>query len=140
VTGSGVAAGSAGTTTGRPPRAEAPGRAAPARGAAPLGWVARRSATAVSKPIRVLVWLLAFGIGLMIAAFVLRKIGLLDVNKVIDLYAGSGVSRFGILLLLLPVWALLSATIAHFSLEGLAKRRRPRPSAHRPPLDTTTAG
>jgi hypothetical protein len=28
---------------------------------------------------------------------------------------------------MLPLWALLSATIAHFSLEGLARRQGPRP-------------
>jgi hypothetical protein len=100
--------------------------------------VSRRPATGVSKPIRVLVWVLAFGIGLAIAAVVLRKIGVLDVNRVLDLYAGSGLGRFGVLLVLLPLWALLSATIAHFSLEGLAARRRPRPapSPRRPPADT----
>jgi hypothetical protein len=137
-------AGSAGTAAGWSSRTDAPGRSArtgdaPAIGA---GWVSRRSTTPVSKPMRVLVWVVAFGIGLGIAAFVLRKIGVLDVNKVIDLYAGSGVTRFGILLLLLPLWALLSAAIAHFSLEALAKRRRPRrgTTPRRPPANTPSAG
>ena len=79
--------------------------------------------------IRMLVWAAAFGIGLVITAFVLRKIGILSVNTIIDLYAGSGLGRFGILLILLPMWASLSATIAHFSLEGLAKRRQRAGSA-----------
>jgi hypothetical protein len=81
--------------------------------------------------IRVLVWAAAFALGLVITAFVLRKVGILSVNTAIDLYAGTGLGRFGILLVLLPLWAVVSATLAHFSLEGLAKRvgRRPaRPS------------
>jgi len=104
---------------------------APAAGAgagrrAPAGWVSPRRAGRPMLParIRVLVWAAAFGIGLVITAFVLRKVGVLSVNTIIDLYAGPGLGRFGILLILLPIWAALSATIAHFSLEGLAKRRQ----------------
>jgi hypothetical protein len=72
------------------------------------------------------VWAGAFLVGLLVTAFVLRKLHILSVNTAIDLYAGAGLRRFGILLVLLPLWAVLSATIAHFTLEGLAKRRRPR--------------
>jgi hypothetical protein len=76
------------------------------------------------------VWAAAFGVGLVVTAFVLRKIGILSVNAIIDLYAGTGLGRFGILLILLPMWAALSATIAHLSLEALAKRRqRSQPAA-----------
>ena len=103
-------------------------------GAAPLGWVApRRSGTAVGTTMRAGVWFGAFLVGLVVTAFILRKMGVLDVDAVIDLYAGSGAGRFGILMVLLPMWALLSATIAHFSLEALAKRRQPRPAPQRPP-------
>jgi hypothetical protein len=107
-------------------------------GAAPFGWVApRRTGTPVPTAVRALVWVGAFAVGLVIAAFVLRKLGVLDVNTAIDLYAGSGAGRFGILLLLLPLWAVVSATIAHFSLEALARRRRPRSAAASgPPADT----
>jgi hypothetical protein len=77
----------------------------------------------VPTPIRALVWAVAFGVALAATVFVLKAIGLLDVNTAIDIYAGSGVHRFSVLLVMLPVWALLSATIAHFSLEALARRR-----------------
>lgn len=83
--------------------------------------------------IRIPVWTAAFGVGLVITAFVLRKMGILSVNAVIDLYAGAGLGRFGILLILLPMWAALSATIAHLSLEALAKRRA------RPPATPSTS-
>ena len=107
-------------------------------GAAPLGWVApRRSGTPVPNALRAGVWAVAFFVGLLLSAFILRKMGILDVDRVIDLYAGSGPGRFGILLLLLPMWALLSATIAHLTLETLAKRRRPR-TPSRPPANTTS--
>ena len=93
---------------------------------------------ALPAGIRVPVWTAAFGMGLLITAFVLRKIGILSVNAVIDLYAGTGLGRFGILLILLPMWAALSATIAHLSLEALAKRRgRPKAASVRPPVTTS---
>lgn len=136
------------TATGAVPgsRSDAgPGLARSGRGAraagAPLGWVAPpRSGTPVPNAIRASVWAGAFFVGLAMTAFILRKMGILDVNAVIDLYAGSGAGRFGILLVLLPMWALLSATIAHLSLEALAKRRRPRPATSaRPPASTTSS-
>ena len=97
--------------------------------AAPLGWVApRRSGRPVPPAVRALVWAGAFGLSLLITAFLLKKVGLLDVNTALDVFAGTGPRRFGILVVMLPLWALLSATIAHFSLETLARRRRPRPT------------
>jgi hypothetical protein len=107
-------------------------------GVAPLGWVApRRSGRPLPLPTRAVVWAGAFGFSLLISAFVLKKVGLLDVNTVLDVFAGSGPRRFGILLAMLPLWALLTATIAHFSLEALTRRRRPRPVSQRPPADTS---
>lgn len=99
-----------------------------------VGWVQplRAGRPALPSAIRVPVWAAAFGLGLLITAFVLRKMGILSVNTIIDLYAGSGLGRFGILLVLLPMWAALSATMAHLSLEALANRRRrskPAPAA-----------
>ncbi|HYH49205.1 MAG TPA: hypothetical protein VEG38_06630 [Acidimicrobiia bacterium] len=126
---------------GRPPSerswpasAARPGNGSGAAAAAPpLGWtVPGQPRTPVPPGIRAAVWFGAFILGLMIAAFVLRKAGLLDVDTVIDLYAGSGPGRFGILLALLPLWAVLSATIAHLSLEALARRRRPDGPASSP--------
>jgi hypothetical protein len=93
----------------------------------------------VPTPIRALVWAGALGVGLVVTAFALRTIGLLDVNTAIDIYAGSGVHRFTVLLVMLPVWALASATIAHFSLEALARRRRPRPAITQPPAGAPTS-
>lgn len=135
----GSAAGAA-TRTAVGPGPTAAGRwPASGRAGAPLGWVApRRSGTPVPTALRAGVWAAAFFVGLILSAFILRKMGVLDVDRVIDLYAGSGPGRFGILLLLLPMWALLSATIAHLSLETLAKRRRPR-TPSRPPASTTSA-
>ena len=93
-----------------------------------------RSGRPVAAALRALIWAVAFGVSFGVTAFVLRALGLLSVNTAIDLYAGSGLHRFGVLLLMLPLWAVLSATMAHFSLEALARRR----SAHSPTADTST--
>jgi len=124
--GGATGAGRAPTAAARAPAAA--GRATAAAGvASPLGWVAtRRSGRPLPAALRALVWFGAFAVGLLITAVVLRKLHVLSVNTALDVYAGSGLRRFGILLVLLPLWAILSATIAHFSLEGLARRRRPR--------------
>jgi hypothetical protein len=129
-----AAPGSAGVAGARTAARGATGRLAGASAgsaAAPLGWVApRRSGQPVPAAVRALVWAAAFGVGLLISAFLLKKVGLLGVNTAIDIFAGSGPRRFGILVVMLPLWALLSATIAHLSLEALARRRlRPPPGA-----------
>jgi hypothetical protein len=129
-----------------PPTAAAAGsaaQAATAAGAPRRTMVGRLELRRPGPPvlpagIRAPVWTAAFGVGLVITAFVLRKTGILSVNAVIDLYAGTGLGRFGILLILLPMWAALSATIAHLTLEALAKRRqRPEPPPVRPPATTS---
>ena len=117
----------------RPGAARAGARSSSRSGAAPLGWtVPEQPRSPVAPGIRAAVWMGALAIGLVIAAFVLRKAGLLDVNTVIDLYAGSGPGRFAILATLLPLWAVVSATIAHVSLEALARRRHSRTEASEP--------
>lgn len=127
---------------GRPTGGADPGRSAgwppsAARSAAPLGWVApRRSDRPVPAALRAAVWAAAFTLGFVLTAVVLKKIGLLGVNTALDLYAGSGLHRFGVLLILLPLWAVLSATLAHFTLEALAARRRRRVA---PAPDTPTS-
>ena len=91
----------------------------------PLGWAAsRRPGRPVPTALRALTWAVAFAVGFVVTAVVLRALGVLGVNTAIDLYVGSGLHRFGVLLVMLPLWAVLSATMAHFSLEALAARRR----------------
>jgi hypothetical protein len=135
----GSVAGGVVSVSGRPAGgADAPTQMVPAAGA-PLGWVASgRSGGPLPPAIRGLVWAVAFVLGFVVTAVGLKEAGLLGVNTAIDLYAGSGVHRFGVLLVMLPIWALLSAVIAHFTLEGLARRRRPRPVAPQSTAKTST--
>jgi len=114
----------------------------PAAGArsAPAGWVApRRTGRPLPVALRALTWAVAFTVGFVVTAVVLRTVGLLGVNTALDLYAGSGLRRFGVLLVMLPLWALLSATMAHLTLEALTARRRRRSTAAAPTTDTPTS-
>jgi hypothetical protein len=120
-----------------PASASRPGAAAVGR--PPLGWVApRRSGRPVPAAVRAVVWAVAFGLAFVVTVLGLKEAGVLGVNTAIDLYAGTGVRRFGVLLVVLPLWAVLSAVIAHFTLEGLARRRRPRPVSRRSAANPTT--
>ena len=78
----------------------------------------------MSRVIRALVWIVAFPVGFLAVALPLRAVGLLDVNRAIDIFAGASIGRFAVLLLMLPLWAAVSATLVHVVLETLARRRQ----------------
>lgn len=88
--------------------------------------------------IRAPVWILALALGFVVSAALLRAVGLLDVDAVLDAFAGEGVGRYSVLLVLLPLWAVLSAGGAHLVLEwaGRRRERRGRGSQSGPPGDT----
>ncbi len=72
--------------------------------------------------VRALVWVLFLALGFVVAAALLRVVGILDVDAVLDAFAGEGVRRYGVLLVLLPLWAVLSAGGAHLVLEWAGRR------------------
>lgn len=96
---------------------------APEREGGPTPGAERRSKR-VPVWTRALVWALALAFGLALTAVALRAVGVLDVDAVINAYAERGFRRYAALLILVPVWAGLSSTLAHLTLEHLARRRR----------------
>jgi hypothetical protein len=82
--------------------------------------------------VRVPVWVLALGLGFVVSAAILRTVGLLDVDTVLDAFAGEGVGRYAVLLVLLPLWALLSAGAAHLVLEWVGRREERRRGRSQP--------
>jgi hypothetical protein len=85
----------------------------------------------VPAAVRAPVWVLALALGFVVSAALLRAVGLLDVDSVLDAFGGEGVSRYSVLLVLLPLWAVLSAGAAHLVLEWEARRRGRRGSRRR---------
>jgi hypothetical protein len=102
----------------RPRAAQSPNGAGAGRavGVRPLAW-----------PWRLLVWIVALPIGLLIVFFVARWLGLLTGNNLFDVISGSGIGRYLRLFAIAPFAALVIATMAHFALERLPavlERRR----------------
>jgi hypothetical protein len=80
----------------------------------------------VPAVIRAVVWVLALIVGFVVSTTLLRVAGLLDVDSVLDAFAGEGVGRYAVLLVLLPLWSVLAAGAAHLVLEWVAGRRERR--------------
>jgi hypothetical protein len=72
-----------------------------------------------------MIWLIALPVGLVATAVPLRILGVLHIEQLIDIFAGAGAGRFAVLLVLLPVWAAVTATLAHLLIEGLTRRPPP---------------
>jgi len=72
-------------------------------------------------PVRTGVWLAALALTLLVTLVVLRVVGILTVNRAMNVFVGAGAGRFGVLFIVLPVWALASAVVAHVALETLAR-------------------
>jgi hypothetical protein len=100
--------------------ATAPGAAGAGRAGLPLPGAG--APPPVTAWVRAPVWIVALALGFLVSAAVMRVVGLLDVDAVLDAFAGEGVGRYAMLLVFLPLWALLSAGAAHLTLEWLGRR------------------
>jgi len=134
-TGPRVSATAAATTAappGAPPRAPAPpdqngGGAAPAR----AGRVRK-----VRWYWRVLAWIAAVPLGLLLTAWPALHFDLLKKDDLLDVFVGEGSSRYVRLLVFAGAWALVTALLVSLFVEGgrwLAQRRKERRSAAPPP-------
>lgn len=99
-----------------PPASAAPAPPAPSL---PLGSRDARLPVLV----RMGVWLVALVVGFAASAALLRVAGLFDVDAVLELFAGSGLGRYQLLVVLLPLWAAFAAGLAHLVLEWGTRRQ-----------------
>ncbi|MBI2168856.1 MAG: hypothetical protein HYU28_05055 [Actinobacteria bacterium] len=86
----------------------------------------------LSRVVRVLVWMAAVPSGLVPVAILGRLFGVLTMDRAVDVFLGIGWDRFVPPLVLLPIWAAASATVAHLALEGLARLRHETSSDRQP--------
>lgn len=110
-----------GETAALPQTSVAPRRAAMPRDRAP------GNSTPLPWPWRVLIWVVAVPLGLLIVAVPARWIGVLNGNSFLDVISGTGIGRYVRIFSIAPFAALVIATIAHVSLEQLPEwlaRRR----------------
>jgi hypothetical protein len=96
--------------------------ATPVRPPGGNGRVPSPAAPGVPLWTRGLLWLVAVPLGFVLVFGFARAIGVLNTNQLEDLFLESGWGRFWPVARLLPFVALLTATIVHFSVYGLARR------------------
>ena len=134
------------TCTAGPPHPQ-PAAAAPSGAGARPRVAARRAPTVATLPLRILAWVVAIVLGALIVRYLAKLTGWITGDTLIDVMTGSGWGRYLRVLVLVPVWALVSATIATALIDGArwwsARRRAPRPPANtgptqRPPEPPTS--
>jgi hypothetical protein len=83
-------------------------------------------ATDLALPLRILAWVVAFGLGAVIVRWFARVTGWLTGDSVIDLITGSGIMRYVRIFTVVPFWALVVTGLATLFIDGgrwLARRR-----------------
>ena len=90
-----------------------PSRRAPAPSARPSA-LARVGA----MPLRLLAWAIAIGLGGVITVYVARKTGWLSGQRLVDVFTGTGLSRYLRVLAIVPVWALVTTVLVTLMVEG----------------------
>jgi uncharacterized integral membrane protein len=141
MTAGGAAAGAGGTAVlstdppVAPPMVSAP-TVAPPRGAARDGVPARGGdgrRNALPLPLRVLAWIVALPLGLAIVGLPARKAGYLSSQKLLDVIVKSDLTRFFPILVIILLWALVSALLVTLFVEGgrrlMLRRRRKKAAA-----------
>jgi hypothetical protein len=83
-------------------------------------------ATDTALPLRILAWVVAFGVGAVVVRWFARVTGWLTGDSVIDIITGNGIMRYVRVLTVVPFWALVVTGLATLFIDGgrwLARRR-----------------
>src|SRR5438094_6522239 len=113
-----------------PVAASAPKAARPAKAPRPSADAPRTDAVAL--PLRVLAWVVAFALGLVVTIWVARVTGWLSGDRLVDVFVGTGMTRYIRVIAVAPVWALFTTLLLTLFLEGgraLARRRSEKRAA-----------
>jgi len=113
-----------------PVATSAPKAARPAK--APRPSVHAPRTDAVALPLRVLAWVVALALGLVVTIWVARVTGWLSGDRLVDVFVGTGITRYIRVIAVAPVWALFTTLLLTLFLEGgraLARRRAEKRAA-----------
>jgi hypothetical protein len=108
-----------------PAPAPAPAAPRPPRASRPPAGVAPRSDT-IALPLRVLAWVVALPLGLVVTLWAARVTGWLSGERLVDVFTDTGAMRYIRVVAIAPVWALCTTLFLTLFLEGgraLARRR-----------------
>ncbi len=92
----------------------------------PVAGTAPKTET-VALPLRVLAWVVALALGLVVTLWVARITGWLSGDRLVDVFIQTGFARYIRVIAIAPVWALFTTLLLTLFLEGgraLARRRR----------------
>jgi hypothetical protein len=115
-----------------PAAASAPKAARPATAPRPSADAPRTDAVAL--PLRVLAWVVALALGLVVTIWVARVTGWLSGDRLVDVFVGTGITRYIRVIAVAPVWALFTTFLLTLFLEGgraLARRRAEKRAAEK---------
>ena len=79
--------------------------------------------------LRVVAWVVAVPLGLALVGIPARKLGYLDSQKLLDVLIGKSTDRYVPLVVIVPLWALVTALLVQLIVEGggwALRRRRAR--------------
>jgi hypothetical protein len=74
--------------------------------------------------VRLLIWIVALAVAAIAVVVPYRRVGLIDFDGALKVIGGRGFEQWELPLIIVPPWAMGTALIAHFSIEGLARLRR----------------
>jgi len=86
----------------------------------------------VALPLRLLAWVVALVLGLVVTLWVARVTGWLSGNRLVDVFIQTGLARYIRVIAIAPVWALFTTLLLTLFLEGgraLARRRAEKRAA-----------
>jgi hypothetical protein len=80
----------------------------------------------VALPLRVLAWVAALALGLVVTLWIARVTGWLSGDRLVDVFTQTGLARYIRVIAIAPVWAMFTTLFLTLFLEGgraLARRR-----------------
>jgi hypothetical protein len=86
----------------------------------------------VALPLRVLAWVVALALGLVVTLWIARVTGWLSGDRLVDVFIQTGLARYIRVIAIAPVWAMFTTLFLTLFLEGgraLARRRAEKRAA-----------
>jgi hypothetical protein len=83
-----------------------------------------------TAPLLLLAWAVAIALGGVITVYVARKTGWLSGQRLVDVFTGTGLSRYLRVIAIVPVWAVVTTVLVTIMVEGGRWLARARAKAH----------
>src|SRR5204862_176560 len=102
------------------------------RAKAPRSSAGASPTDAIAMPLRVLAWVVSLVLGLVVTIWVARVTGWLSGDRLVDVFVGTGMTRYIRVIAVAPVWAMFTTLLLTLFLEGgraLARRRAEKRTA-----------